>query len=83
MPTKTECPECGSDEVIKVAGLWQCEECGERFEEDDVLCRYCDGTGEGQVDGSRCRSCSGSGIAASEVPDWEDDRRDYEREEWR
>ncbi len=74
-----ECPECGCDDSILVAGLQQCVECGERFDPDDeILCRYCDGTGEGMHDGSRCRACGGKGIAAGEAPDWEDDRRDYD-----
>ena len=33
-------------------------------------CTYCDGTGEGFVDGTRCHVCKGTGIA-----------RDYEAEE--
>ena len=27
------------------------------------LCPTCNGTGEGQVDGSHCHSCKGSGVA--------------------
>ncbi len=51
----------------------------ENLEDDgDILCRYCDGTGEGQTDGSRCYACRGKGIAAGDPPDWEDDRRDYD-----
>ena len=35
----------------------------------DELCPACNGTGEGQIDGSRCHSCKGRGVA-----------RDYEAE---
>ena len=37
---------------------------------DDNLCQSCNGTGEGQVDGSTCYTCKGSGVA-----------RDYKEEE--
>ncbi len=36
---------------------------------NENLCQACNGTGEGQVDGSRCYTCKGSGVA-----------RDYEAE---
>ena len=36
----------------------------------DNICQACNGTGEGQVDGSRCYTCRGSGV-----------ERDYEEEE--
>ena len=38
--------------------------------EGEERCSYCDGSGEGFVDGSRCHVCHGSGMA-----------RDYEAEE--
>ena len=34
----------------------------ERDDEYDDTCDTCSGTGEGQYDGTRCRSCNGSGI---------------------
>lgn len=37
---------------------------------NDELCQACNGTGEGQVDGSHCYSCRGSGV-----------ERDYEAED--
>lgn len=40
------------------------------------ICSYCNGSGEGQYDGTRCSSCGGSGVEREE-----DDRRDYERED--
>lgn len=30
--------------------------------DDDCLCSQCNGSGEGQVDGSICDKCSGSGV---------------------
>ncbi len=30
--------------------------------EEDGICVYCSGSGEGQYDGTTCRSCKGSGV---------------------
>lgn len=29
---------------------------------EECICSYCDGTGEGQYDGTRCHACHGSGV---------------------
>lgn len=42
---------------------------------DDDICSYCNGSGEGMYDGTRCSACGGSGAERDE-----DDRRDYEKE---
>lgn len=64
-----------------------CQDCGKELTEDDgdelcndcdpPLCRYCNGTGEGQVDGSRCRACNGG--YARKDPDWYDEDAENER----
>lgn len=45
----------------------------EEAEEDDDICIHCNGSGEGQYDGTRCRSCGGSGVERTErdEPDWD------------
>ena len=40
-------------------------------QDDDHYCPTCSGTGEGQYDGTRCRSCNGSGVL--QFPKDEDD----------
>jgi hypothetical protein len=41
--------------------------------EDDGYCHTCDGTGEGQYDGTRCSACGGSGVLHSNDPEDFDD----------
>jgi len=51
----------------------------------DKYCPACNGTGEGQVDGSRCYTCKGWGIAydseeeedakAEDADHWNDERK--------
>ena len=51
--------------------------------DDDEICPDCNGSGEGQYDGTRCRSCGGSGTERAErdEPDWDAMRKDrIERE---
>jgi hypothetical protein len=42
------------------------DEDDEEDEDEDPLCPVCNGTGEGQYDGSRCYSCKGSGVERRE-----------------
>lgn len=52
-------------------------------DDDDEICIDCNGSGEGQYDGTRCRSCGGSGTERAErdEPDWDALRKDHiERE---
>jgi len=35
-------------------------------EDEEPYCTACNGTGEGQYDGSRCRGCNGSGVERRE-----------------
>lgn len=41
------------------------------YDDDDELCDWCNGTGEGQYDGSSCRKCHGTGMMPRE--DLDDD----------
>jgi hypothetical protein len=40
----------------------QCKKCGDTGE---VTCCFCNGSGEGQADGSRCRRCWGGVVPCS------------------
>lgn len=45
----------------------------------DLICGSCNGSGEGQHDGTTCRSCRGSGSASRETDDgrdWDAERKD-------
>ena len=51
--------------------------------DETAICIACNGSGEGQYDGTRCRSCGGSGVERAErdEPDWDALRKDrIERE---
>jgi hypothetical protein len=72
------CPESlyQQDKIYHIAPQFieaLCDEVGyfEYPEEEDLLdeeplCSACNGTGEGQYDGSRCYSCKGSGVERRE-----------------
>ena len=51
-------------------------------EPEPSICPACNGSGEGQYDGTRCRSCGGSGVERTyrDEPDWDAMRK--ERAEW-
>ena len=57
-------------------------------DDDDEICPACNGSGEGMYDGTRCRSCGGSGVERTyrDEPDYDAMRKDrIERElaaEW-
>lgn len=59
---------------------------GEQEEDGDEefgLCSQCNGTGEGQYDGSRCGVCKGSGVIDNREKEDPDDQRDRMRDaEW-
>lgn len=52
------------------------EDVCEPEDDEPSYCPCCNGSGEGQYDGSRCSACGGKGVEREE-----DDRRDYERED--
>ena len=41
-----------------------CDECSDT--DDDTICRWCNGSGEGMYDGSSCKECKGSGAVRHE-----------------
>lgn len=52
-------------------------------EPEDLICIGCNGSGEGQYEGTRCTSCGGSGTERTErdEPDWDAIRKErIERE---
>ena len=51
--------------------------------DDDEICTACNGSGEGRYDGTRCRSCGGSGVERTErdEPDWDAMRKDHIEQE--
>ena len=55
-----------------------CKECAELYNDDDELCQNCNGSGEGQYDGSRCWVCKGSGVDNSNS---EQSYRDFKAEQ--
>lgn len=42
----------------------------------DVICWKCNGSGEGQYDGTRCRVCGGSGVEKIRYDEDEDESWD-------
>ena len=53
------------------------------LDDDAGICTTCDGTGEGQYDGTRCHACKGKGFIASPDPDGDADARYDEMRERR
>jgi DnaJ-class molecular chaperone len=57
------CPECKEH-----CGEDDCEECNgsgeveETFIDDDNMCSWCNGTGEGMTSDSTCQKCKGKGV---------------------
>ena len=50
-----------------------------------MICNFCDGSGEGMVDGSTCSECKGNGEVTENEEDEEDeeDDQDEEYERWK
>ena len=72
--------EC--DEIARQA-LGKTNEKEEAEDDEPLICIGCNGSGEGQYEGSRCTSCGGSGTERMErdEPDWDAIRKDrIERE---
>ena len=64
----------GADEMLAVcAAITQAVELAEQAQNEPSICTACNGSGEGMYDGTRCRSCGGSGTERTErdEPDWD------------
>ena len=76
--------DLGADEMLAVcAAITQAVELAEQAQNEPSICIACNGSGEGMYDGTRCRSCGGSGTERTErdEPDWDALRKDrMERE---
>ena len=45
------------------ADEFELSQLAQEYDDDqDLTCTICSGTGEGMYDGTRCRSCNGSGV---------------------
>lgn len=67
-----QCKELYEPEIqgVEYEGMSFCStECKEDYIKDEGYCVMCDGTGEGQWDGSSCRACKGKGFIRSACHD--------------
>jgi len=60
------------------AAITQAVELAEQAQNEPSICTACNGSGEGMYDGTRCRSCGGSGTERTErdEPDWDAMRKE-------
>ena len=60
------------------AAITQAVELAEQAQNEPSICLACNGSGEGMYDGTRCRSCGGSGVERTErdEPDWDAMRKE-------
>ena len=68
---------------IRASGNHRAAQNDEPEPDEAAICIACNGSGEGQYDGTRCRSCGGSGVERTyrDEPDWDAMRKDrIERE---
>ena len=76
------CSYCGEEmDMALLDEDMRCPDC-KKDEPDDSepeICIYCNGSGEGQYDGTRCGYCGGKGTISHDMEEQED-RRDYERD---
>ena len=78
---KWTCSYCGEEMDMELLDKdSRCPDCKEDDTDDGEpeICGYCNGSGEGMHDGTRCSYCRGTGV----IHDMEEqeDRRDYERD---
>jgi len=81
--------EASPDELVRIAETVQRIEEEEREaeededEDEDETCADCNGSGEGQYDGTSCRSCGGAGVRNPAREEREEEERAYWAEEAR
>ena len=73
------CSYCGEEmDMALLDDDLCCPDCKEDPEDDEPeICQYCNGSGEGMYDGTRCSHCHGNGTIRHDLEEQED-RRDYE-----
>ena len=50
---------------------------------ENEICNYCNGSGEGMYDGSKCYTCGGSGeVPSTQEPSEEEDYQDYDSQDY-
>lgn len=56
-----------------------------RNKDEYSICSYCNGSGEGDCDGSTCSACHGTGCEDEDQrrQDAEDERADYLYDQWK
>ena len=65
---KAACDFCGEEHALsaleKVCNDYRCIVCKEDTarEDEEEICFYCHGSGEGQYEGTTCWRCHGSGV---------------------
>ena len=64
------------------AAITQAVELAEQAQNEPSICTACNGSGEGMYDGTRCRSCGGSGVERTERNEQDWDAMRKERAEW-
>ena len=75
--------DLGADEMLAVcAAITQAVELAEQAQNEPSICTACNGSGEGMYDGTRCRSCGGSGVERTERNEQDWDAMRKERAEW-
>ena len=63
LPECEQCHDPATHEDLE-SGAWYCEDCATEPE----TCAHCNGSGEGMHDGTRCRTCGGSGCGPTPDP---------------
>lgn len=83
-------PILNADPITKIEKVALCipglydDEDDDDWEDDDSICAFCNGSGEGSYDGSVCSSCGGSGVdKQSDDGDPDGDWDDMDDDSWK
>ena len=70
--------ELGADALATVCATIARAAAEYEAEHEPGICTHCNGSGEGMYDGTRCRSCGGSGVERTyrDEPDWDAMRKE-------